>query len=42
MKFANLDFPPQVIGKKYMKKVDCVILKFSKEIDAANELFETK
>ena len=32
----------EVIGKKYMKKVDCVILKFSKEIDAADELFETK
>ena len=32
----------QVIGKKYMKKVDCIILKFSKEIDAADELFETK
>ena len=25
-----------------MKKVDCIILKFSKEIDAADELFETK
>ena len=32
----------QVIGKKYMKKVDCIISKFSKEIDAADELFETK
>ena len=32
----------EVIGKKYMKKVDCVILKFSKEIEAADELFETK
>ena len=31
-----------MIGKKYMKKVDCIILKFSKEIDAADELFETK
>ena len=35
-----MDF--KVIGKKYMKKVDCIILKFSKEIDAADELFETK
>ena len=32
----------KVIGKKYMKKVDCIISKFSKEIDAADELFETK
>ena len=32
----------EVIGRKYMKKVDCVIDKFSKEIDAADELFENK
>ena len=32
----------EVIGRKYMKKVDCIILKFSKEIEAADELFETK
>ena len=30
------------MGKNTWKKVDCVILKFSKEIDAADELFETK
>ena len=32
----------EVIGRKYMKKVDCVIEKFSKEIDDADELFENK
>ena len=32
----------EVIGKKYMRKIDCVIFKFSKEIDAADELFENK
>ena len=32
----------EVIGKKYMRKIDCVIFKFSKEIEAADELFENK